>query len=68
MEKAVKNIVAPKNKFNYRIIDVDDKCLVLKIDFNIGLSKACEVIALFSPERKSIAEKLIKDLNEKEGN
>ncbi|OGZ78778.1 MAG: hypothetical protein A2528_01120 [Candidatus Staskawiczbacteria bacterium RIFOXYD2_FULL_37_9] len=64
MEKANKNIVTLKNKLNYRIIDIDDKCLVLKIDFNVALSKACEVIALFSPERKAIAEKLVKDLNE----
>jgi hypothetical protein len=62
MEKVV------KNKFNYRIIDIDDKCLVLRIDFSVALPKACEVIALFSPERKGIAEKLIKDLNEKENN
>jgi len=55
-----------KNKLHYRIIDLDGKCLILKIDFSVSLAKACEVIALFSPERRGIAEKLIKELNEKE--
>jgi hypothetical protein len=54
-----------KDNFYYHIINIEDKCLVLKIDFSVSLSKACEVIALFSPERKKIAEKLVKELNEK---
>ena len=54
-----------KNKLLYHIINIEDKCLVLKIDFNVSMAKACEVVAIFSQERKSIAEKLIKDLNEK---
>jgi len=44
-------------------LDVDDKCLVLKLDFNVGFSEACEVVAIFSSSKKSYAEKLVKDLN-----
>ena len=54
-----------KDSFYYHIISIEDKCLVLKIDFSVALSKACEVVALFSPERKKIAEQLVKDLNNK---
>jgi len=52
-----------KNKFNFHLLDVDDKCLVLKLDLNVGFSEACEVVAIFSSSKKSYAEKLIKDLN-----
>jgi hypothetical protein len=55
---------ANKNNLYYHIINIEDKCLILKIDFSVTLSKACEVIAVFSPERKKIAEKLVKELNE----
>jgi len=54
-----------KDNFYYHIINIEDKCLILKIDFSVSLAKACEVIALFSPERKKMAEKLVKELNEK---
>jgi len=52
-----------KNKFTFHLLDVDDKCLVLRLDFNVGFSEACEVIAIFSSSKKSYAEKLAKDLN-----
>jgi len=59
MEEAKKQ----NNKFTYHLLDMGDKCLVLKLDFNVGFSEACEVIAIFSPSKKAHAEKLIKDLN-----
>lgn len=52
-----------KNKFSYHLLDVDEKCLVLRIDFNVSFTKACEIIAIFGSERKAYAEKLVKDLN-----
>ena len=52
-----------KNKFSYHLLDIDDKCLVLKIDFNVSFSEACEVIAIFGESKKSYADKLVKDLN-----
>jgi len=54
---------AKKNKFTYHLLDIDDKCLVLKVDLNVSFSNACEVIAIFGESRKSYAEKLVKDLN-----
>jgi hypothetical protein len=51
------------NKFSYHLLDIDDKCLVLKIDLNVSFSEACEVIAIFGKTKKDYAEKLIKDLN-----
>ena len=51
-----------KNKTHYFLIDLEDKCLVLKIDFSVSWSKACEVIAMFSSEKKVIAEKFIEAL------
>jgi len=58
MEDSIK-----KNKFTYHLLDVDDKCLVLKLDLNVSFSEACEVIAIFGASKKSYAEKLVKDLN-----
>lgn len=52
-----------KSKFIYKLLDVDDKCLILKIDFNVSFSKACEIIAIFGSSKKSYAEKVVKDLN-----
>lgn len=52
-----------KNKFSYNLLDIDDKCLVLKIDLDASFSKACEIIAIFSSSKKSYAEKLVKDLD-----
>jgi hypothetical protein len=52
-----------KNKFTFHLLDVDDKCLVLKLDFNVSFSEASEVVAIFSSSKKSYAEKLVKDLN-----
>jgi len=52
-----------KNKFTFHLLDVDDKCLVLRLDLNVGFSEACEVIAIFGASKKSYAEKLVKDLN-----
>jgi len=52
-----------KNKFTYHLLDIDDKCLVLKLDLNVSFSDACEVIAIFGASKKSYAEKLVKDLN-----
>jgi len=52
-----------KNKFTYHLLDVGDKCLVLKLDLNVSFSEACEVIAIFSESKKSYADKLVKDLN-----
>ena len=51
------------NKFSYHLLDIDDKCLVLKVDLNVGFSEACEIIAIFGKTKKDYAEKLIKDLN-----
>jgi len=52
-----------KNKFTFHLLDVDDKCLVLRLDLNVSFSEACEVIAIFGSSKKSYAEKLVKDLN-----
>jgi hypothetical protein len=52
-----------KSKYIYRSLDVDDKCLVLKIDFNVSFSNACEIVAIFGASKKSYAEKIVKDLN-----
>jgi hypothetical protein len=52
-----------KSKFTYHLLDVDDKCLILRIDFNVGFTNACEIIAIFSPTKKNYAEKVVKDLN-----
>ena len=60
MEDATKK---NNNKFSYHLLDVQDKCLVLKLDLNVGFSEACEVIAIFGSARKSYAEKMVKDLN-----
>jgi hypothetical protein len=54
---------AKENKFTYHLLDVGDKCLVLKLDLNVSFTEACEVIAIFGSSRKSYAEKLVKDLN-----
>lgn len=51
------------NKFSYHLLDLGDKCLVLKLDMNVGFSDACEIMAIFSPTKKAYAEKMIKDLN-----
>jgi len=52
-----------KNKFTYHLLDIDDKCLVLKIDLDVSFSEACEIIAIFGSSKKSYADKLVKDLN-----
>jgi len=52
-----------ENKFTYHLLDVADKCLVLKLDLNVSFADACEVIAIFSSSKRPFAEKLIKDLN-----
>jgi hypothetical protein len=54
---------AKKNKYTYHLLNIEDKCLVLRIDFNVSFAKACEIIAMFGSERKTFAEKLVKDLN-----
>jgi hypothetical protein len=54
---------AKDNKFTYHLLDVGDKCLVLKLDLNVSFTEACEVIAIFGASKKSYAEKLVKDLN-----
>jgi hypothetical protein len=59
MEDAAKK----NNKFSYHLLDMGDKCLVLKLDMTVGFSDACEIVAIFSPSKKVHAEKLIKDLN-----
>ena len=51
------------NKFTYHLLEIDDKCLVLRVDLNVSFSDACEIIAIFGSSRKSYAEKLAKDLN-----
>jgi len=51
------------NKYSYHLLDVDGKCLLLRIDLNVGFSNACEIIAIFDPSKKSYAEKMIKDLD-----
>jgi len=56
---------ANKSKLQYFLIDLDDKCLVLKLDFSVSWSNACEVIAMFSSSKKVLAEKLIAELNAK---
>jgi hypothetical protein len=52
-----------KSKFTYHLLDVGDKCLVLRLDLNVSFSKACEIIAIFGESRKTYAEKLVKDLD-----
>ena len=52
-----------KNQFTYHLLTVKDKLLILKIDLNASFSKACEILGVFGQERKSFADKLVKDLN-----
>jgi hypothetical protein len=54
---------AKKGKYTYHLLEVDDKCLILRIDLNASFTKACEIIAIFGSSRKSYAEKLVKDLD-----
>jgi hypothetical protein len=54
---------AKEAKFSYHLLDMTDKFLVLKIDMNAGFSNACEIVAIFSPSKKTYAEKAVKDLN-----
>jgi len=52
-----------KSKYTYHLLEVGDKCLVLRLDLNVSFSKACEIIAIFGSSRKAFAEKLAKDLD-----
>lgn len=61
MEKAKQE--KSNNKYSHHLLDVDGKCLLLRIDMNVGFSDACEIVAIFDPSKKSYAEKMIKDLD-----
>jgi hypothetical protein len=52
-----------ENKFTYHLLDLKDKFLILKLDMNINFTSACEVVAIFSPSKKTEAEKAVRDLN-----
>jgi len=60
MEKAKQE---KNNKYSHHLLDVAGKCLLLRIDMNVGFSDACEIIAIFDPSKKSYAEKMIRDLS-----
>lgn len=60
MEKAKQEKIS---KYSHHLLDVNDKCLLLRIDMNVGFSDACEIVAIFDPSKRSYAEKMIKDLD-----